>query len=174
MKLTYCPLCRSSLAEKDVDGMQRLACAAPPCPFVHWNNPVPVVAGLVRHEGRYLLARNASWPQGAFSVITGFLENGESPDEAILRETREELGLTGSGCRFIGHFSLPAFNQLIIAFLVEAGGTLQLNEEIAEVRSVSRDQLASFDFGRFALTRALVDRHLGDDVSLSCVSLPSL
>ena len=93
-----------------------------------------------------------------FSVITGFLERGESPDTAILRETEEELGLRSCECKFIGHFSLPEFNQLIIAYAVEAHGEVKLSEEIAEVRLVAPDQLVSFDFGPLKLTQAIVAR----------------
>ncbi len=95
-------------------------------------------------------------------MITGFLESGELPDDAILRETKEELGLKGHACQFIGHFALPKFNQLIIAFAIEADGELKLNEEISEVKIISRDALAEYDFGDFALTRAIVASHLRD------------
>lgn len=158
--MKYCPLCRSELLDRPIDGARRLACSSPQCKFVHWNNPVPVVAGLVRLDGRYVLARNAAWPPGMFSLITGFLEQGEAPDQAILRETAEELGLAGQACEFIGHFTLPEFNQLIIAYAVEASGSLELNAEIAEVRQIAPEQLASFDFGGLELTRSVVARWL--------------
>ena len=72
-----------------------------------------------------------------FSFITGFLEHGDSPESAILRETEEELGLMCHECKFIGHFAFAEFNQLIIAFAVEAYGNIKLNEEIAEVKLVA-------------------------------------
>ncbi|HRC61208.1 MAG TPA: NUDIX domain-containing protein [Candidatus Propionivibrio aalborgensis] len=158
--MKYCPLCRSDLENRPVDGVVRLACSSVECQFVSWNNPIPVVAGLVRHEGQYLLARNATWPQGMFSMITGFLEQGESPESAILRETEEELGLKGSECKFIGHYAHPRFNQLIIAFAVEASGDVKLNDEIAEVRMVSPEELATYDFGRLGLIRTIVTHWL--------------
>lgn len=95
-----------------------------------------------------------------FSLITGFLEEGESPESAILRETEEELGLTGRECKFIGHFALAEFNQLIIAFAVDAYGNIKLNEEIAEVKLVAQDQLAAFDFGCLELTAMVVSHWL--------------
>ena len=95
-----------------------------------------------------------------FSFITGFLENGESPESAILRETEEELGLMGHECKFIGHFAFAEFNQLIIAFAVEAYGNIKLNEEIAEVQLVAHDQLATFDFGCLELTNTVVSHWL--------------
>lgn len=158
--MKYCPLCRSDLVSLPMDGAVRLACSAPQCSFVHWNNPTPVVAGLVRWQGQYVLARNAAWPPGMFSLITGFLEQGEAPESAILREAEEELGLVGHACRFIGHFAFPEFNQLIIAFAVEAEGQMVLNDEIAEVTLVAQDRLADFDFGRLELTRQIVARWL--------------
>lgn len=139
-----------------MDGVVRLACSSVQCQFVSWNNPIPVVAGLVRCGGQYVLARNASWPQGMFSMITGFLEQGEFPEKAILRETEEELGLHASECSFIGHYPHPRFNQLIIAFAVEAQGRVTLNDEIAEVRLVAPEELVTYDFGRLGLIRTIV------------------
>jgi NAD+ diphosphatase len=121
---------------------------------------VPVVAGLVHLGGQYILARNSAWPHGLFSVISGFLEKGELPEHAIVRETKEELGLTAGDCKFIGHFELPENNQLIIAFAVEACGRLWLSEEIAEVTLVSHEKIAKFDFGHLELTRRIVLRWL--------------
>ncbi len=122
------------------------------------------MAGLVHREGRYILARNAEWPSGMFSLITGFLEAAETPEDAIVRETREELGLQSSDCRLIGHFALPIFNQIIVAYAVEAQGELMLGEEIAEALWVAECDLASFDFGTLALTRSIVDRWLGREI----------
>jgi NAD+ diphosphatase len=158
--MKYCPLCKNDLINRLVDGAERLACSSPGCKFVSWNNPIPVVAGLVQHEGRYVLARNSAWQEGMFSVVTGFLERGELPDNAIRREVEEELGLRSRGCKFIGHFPLPERNQLIIAFAVEACGEVMLNQEIAEVKIVAPDQLVTYDFGRLELTRSIVMRWL--------------
>lgn len=154
--MKFCPLCKSNLVSRPVDGAIRLACSSQHCKFVHWNNPIPVVAGLVRCNGQYILARNISWPQGMFSFITGFLESGESPESAILRETEEELGIKGHECKFIGHFALAKLNQLIVAFAVEADGNIKLNEEIAEIQLVSHSQLTTFDFGQLELTKMVV------------------
>ena len=77
--------------------MKAAACARPArirtCGYVHWNNPLPVVAAIVEYEGKILLARNAAWPEGMFALITGFLENGETPEEGIAREVLEETSL---------------------------------------------------------------------------------
>jgi NADH pyrophosphatase NudC (nudix superfamily) len=127
---------------------------------VHWNNPIPVVAGLVRLSDSYVLARNASWPANVFSLLTGFLENGESPDEAVVREVQEEIGVRAESPRFFGHFPLPQFNQLIIAYELHATGKPVLSDEIAEVKLVSPIELASYDFGPLRLTHEIVSRWL--------------
>jgi NADH pyrophosphatase NudC (nudix superfamily) len=93
-----------------------------------------------------------------FSVLTGFLEEGESPEAAVVREIREELGVETESVEFIGHFPLPKLNQLIIAYVLRTTGALALDHEIAEVKIVSSDELASFDFGPLELTREIVSR----------------
>jgi len=170
VNIKFCPLCKSDLVAREVGNIVRQVCSSPGCRFVHWNNPIPVVAGLVHCDGHYVLARNAEWPVGMFSLISGFLENGERPEDAIVRETKEELGLHGHHCRLIGHFALPMFNQIVVAYAVEAQGELNLSDEISEVLCISESDLASFDFGALALTRSIVDRWLGQVIATKTAS----
>lgn len=151
----FCPHCREALSLRIIDTEQRLACPASDCGFVHWNNPIPVVAGFIRHGERYLLARNAAWSEGTFSMITGFLEAGELPELAIRREIQEEVGLTAGNLSFLGHYAMPKFNQLLIAYLVEAQGEVVLNAELVEVRYLTHAELLTHDFGRLKLTAEL-------------------
>jgi NADH pyrophosphatase NudC (nudix superfamily) len=137
-------------------GRSRLACSASDCRFVHWNNPTPVVAGLVRWRGGYLLARGTGWPAGVFSFLTGFLEEGEAPEAAVIREVREELGLAAASAELVGHFPFRQMNQLIIAYSVPAVGEVSLGEELVETRLLPADELAGFDFGPLELTREIV------------------
>jgi NADH pyrophosphatase NudC (nudix superfamily) len=117
-----------------------------------------VVAGLVRREGEYILGRNAAWRNGLFSIFTGFLEPAETPEQGIIREVEEEIGLETVQIDFIGHFSLPKLNQLIIAYSVEARGEVILNSEIAEVRFLTPEALLQFDFGPLTLTKEILNR----------------
>ena len=145
--MKYCPLCATPLETRVMENVPRLACSAEACTYVHWDNPVPVVAALVQYRGGVLLARNAAWPEGRFSVITGFLEKGEDPAQAVLREVEEELGLQGRLKRFIGYYPFYPQNQLILAFDVEAEGEVALNHELVEYRVVAIDKLRPWDFG---------------------------
>ena len=126
-------------------GAERMAC--PACEFVHWDNPVPVVAAIVEHEGAVILARNRNWPPKMFGLVTGFLEKDETPEAGIVREVKEELGLDALGTSFIGLYPFARANELIIAFHVPAEGTIVLNEELADIRRVPPGRLQPWDFG---------------------------
>ncbi|MBL4799119.1 MAG: NUDIX domain-containing protein [Oleispira sp.] len=100
---------------------------------------------------KYLLARNHAWPAGLFSLISGFIEEGESPEISIEREVMEEVGLKAISTHFLGHFPFPAMNQLIIAFAVKAEGDIKLNEELLEYKLLSKEELANYYFGMLKL-----------------------
>src|SRR5262249_15538389 len=89
----YCPHCRTELAAVERGGQTRLAC--PQCRFVHWRNPVPVVAAVVERADRVVLVHSIGRPAGWYGLVAGFLERGEHPESAIVREVAEELGLEG-------------------------------------------------------------------------------
>ncbi len=136
---SYCPHCASELAWREQSGRERRSCDA--CGFVHWDNPLPVLAALVEVDGRILLARNALWPDGRFALITGFMERDETPEEGVRRELKEETNLDADRTALIGVYEFQRKNELIIAYHVEASGIIALNEELAEYRLVPPEQL---------------------------------
>lgn len=150
--MIYCPECTSPLQYRLLDGVERKACTSSTCHFVHWENPIPVVAVLVYYLDKIVLARNAQWPSERFSVITGYLERDETPEQAVVREVREELGLEAQIGEFIGHYSIFRMNQLILAFSVVATGVLTLGSELVEYRLLTKEQLKKYDFGELAIT----------------------
>jgi NADH pyrophosphatase NudC (nudix superfamily) len=154
--MKFCPNCAGTLITQKISNSERAVCSDKQCGFVNWDNPIPVVAGLVQLGDSYVLARNAEWPKDMFSVITGFIEKGETPEESITRELEEELGYACEGVRFIGHFKFPQMNQLIIAYHVKARGELSLSSEIAEVKVVSNKELLQYNFGKLQLTKEIV------------------
>jgi NADH pyrophosphatase NudC (nudix superfamily) len=154
--MKYCPECASALELRRIDGVERKVCILPKCGFVNWDNPVPVVAALIEYQGKIVLARNSQWPEGMFSLVTGYLERNESPEDAVAREVKEELGLDGKVQEFIGCYSFIEKNQIILAHWVVATGDLILGNEIAEVKLLSREELKLWQFGRLALTSAIV------------------
>lgn len=164
--MKYCPECASVLELKRIDGLERKACASPGCSFVHWDNPVPVVAALVQYHGEVVLARNSQWPVGMFSLITGYLEKNETPEEAAVREVREEIGLDGKVQDFIGCYSFAEKNQVILAHWVVATGELNTGSEIAEVKLLSREKLGRWRFERLPLT-SKITKHWLEKTTLS-------
>lgn len=145
--MNYCPMCANALTNKEIDQVLRLVCSSSQCDFIHWNNPTPVVAAIVEWKGNILLARNVAWPEGMFGLITGFLEKGESPEEGVIREVKEELSLDTVECTFIGNYSFIQANQLIIAFHVKTEGRVFRNEEIAELKAVPPNELVPWAVG---------------------------
>jgi NAD+ diphosphatase len=139
----YCPRCTKPLETAPVDGgPPRLRCPDASCGFVHWDNPVPVVAAIVEHQGEIILARNRMWPPKMFALITGFLEKDDpDPASGVLREVEEELGLKGKVNEFVGHYPFPRMNQIIIAYHVIADGEIVLGEELVEYRRVAPEKL---------------------------------
>jgi len=158
--MKYCPECASTLILRRIDGVDRKVCVSPECGFVHWDNPVPVVAALIEYQGKIVLARNSQWPDGMFSLVTGYLERSETPEEAVVREVKEELGLDSKAQEFIGCYSLIEKNQVILAYWVVAAGELTIGNEITEVKLLSREELKLWKFGRLATTSAIVNQWL--------------
>lgn len=136
MTFHFCPRCGGPLTDTVLGEHWRQTCADPACGHVFWNNPTPVVGAVVEHEGCVILARNVSWPEGMFGLITGFLEPHEDPATGVLREVAEELSLTGALGELIGAYPFKQMNQVILAYHVIANGEIRLNEELAAYKRI--------------------------------------
>ena len=147
----FCPQCATPLVERisaeHEGGRLRQACPDAGCGYVHWNNPLPVVAAIVEYEGKILLARNAAWPEGMFALITGFLENGETPEAGIAREVLEETSLHVETTELIGVYEFIRKNEIIICYHVRAHGTISLSPELLEYRLVEPAKLRPWRAG---------------------------
>ncbi|HIJ84145.1 MAG: ADP-ribose pyrophosphatase [Magnetococcales bacterium] len=145
--MRYCPQCGKATITRTIDRHDRQVCPDEICGFVFWNNPVPIVAVIVETPTGVVLAHHVSWPKKAYSVITGFLEAGEAPEEAARRETIEELGLTPETPTFVGVYSYLRLNQIILAYHVCAQGEIVLNEELDAYKIIPRDKMKAWSFG---------------------------
>jgi len=141
IEMKFCPKCAKPLESKTIESRKRLCCTDSSCGYVFWNNPIPVVAMVVETTNGIVLAHNKLAPAGIYSVITGFLESLETPEEAAIRETKEELGLDAIRTNLIGIFPFAKTNQLLIAYHVFAQGQVVLNDELDDYKVVSKDVL---------------------------------
>ena len=132
----FCPRCATALADRP-DG--RRAC--PTCDFVQWDNPVPVVAGIVETPAGVVLVRNQGWPEGWFGLVTGFLERVERPVDGIVREVKEELDLDAEPVDFVGLYPFPQANQIIMAWHLRADGPITISDELAAFKVVPTAKL---------------------------------
>jgi len=146
--MRFCPVCAAPLVERadaGEGGKVRLAC--PDGHWTHWDNPLPVLAALVEIEGRVLLARNAAWPEKMFGLITGFMERGETPEQGVARELKEETSLDAVEIRLIGVYEFTRKNEVILAYHVQASGEIRLSDELVEYRLVAPEKLRPWRAG---------------------------
>jgi len=127
----YCGRC--GVATDDAPGERARKC--PSCSLLAYPRLAPAVIMLVeRDDGRALLARNAMFPPGIFSCLSGFVEPGETLEHAVCREVREEVGLEVGDVDFRGSQPWPFPHQLMIGFGARyQSGEITLDErEIVE------------------------------------------
>ena len=143
----FCPLCGSDLETRSIENRERRACTSPQCEFVFWDNPVPVVAAIVEHDAKIILARNREWPPKMFGLVTGLLEKQETPGQGVLREVEEELGLRGEIVSLVGLYPFFERNQVLLVYHVKADGTVKLGDELAEIIEVEFEKVRPWPFG---------------------------
>lgn len=106
----------------------------PGCRLAVYPRISPCVIMLVTRGGECLLARHREHRHGLFTALAGFIEPGESAEQALAREVREEVGLEVGACRYIGSQPWPFPGQLMLGYFAGwAGGKLNPDRvEIAE------------------------------------------
>ncbi|HEY0445628.1 MAG TPA: NAD(+) diphosphatase [Allosphingosinicella sp.] len=92
----------------------------PGCGAEHFPRVDPVVIMLAEHDGRVLLGRQPQYPPRRYSALAGFVEPGESIEEAVARELREEAGIRVRDVRYVASQPWPFPGSLMIACLAEA------------------------------------------------------
>jgi NAD+ diphosphatase len=109
----------------------------------HHPRTDPVVITLVHDGDRVLLGRNANWPENRFSCLAGFVEPGESLEEAVAREVGEEAGIAVSAVRYVSSQPWPFPASLMLGFeAAYAGGEPHPHDrELQAVRWVAREEL---------------------------------
>lgn len=124
------------------DGGHRRRC--PGCETDHFPRTDPVVIMIVRHGDRFLLGRQPRFPPGVYSALAGFVEPGESLEDAGRREIAEESGVRVGPVRYVGSQPWPFPASLMIGLLGEAeSDALNIDRnELEDARWFPRDDLA--------------------------------
>jgi NAD+ diphosphatase len=144
----------------------------PNCGAEHHPRTDPVVIMLIHDGDRALLGRQASWPAGRYSALAGFVEPGESLEEAVAREVLEEAGVRVEDVRYRSSQPWPFPASLMLGFHARyAGGDPRvLDGELEDVRWFERAELVAIARGevegmgvppRLAIARRLLDEWLG-------------
>jgi len=128
---------------KVVDHQQAQTC--PKCGFIFWNNPKPVTSIVISKEGKVLLVRRANEPlKGHWCLPGGFIRFEETPEEAIKRETKEEIGLEPKIGKIVGVYRIdndPRGIHLDIIYEGSASGEVNLSDEHDDYKYLAPESL---------------------------------
>ena len=115
------------------------------CQAEHFPRVDPVVIMLAEHEGRVLLGRQPQYPPGRYSALAGFVEPGESIEEAVARELFEEAGIAVGKVRYVASQPWPFPGSLMIACIAEAeSDALRLDpDELEDAFWANRGEVAA-------------------------------
>jgi NAD+ diphosphatase len=142
----------------------------PACGAEHYPRTDPAVIMLVTEGSRALLGRQKVWPQGMYSTLAGFVEPGESLEEAVAREVHEEAGVEVDEVIYHSSQPWPFPSSIMLGFYAHAASTeLRVDAtELQDARWFERDWLLSHEDGddfrlprRDSIARRLIDDWLG-------------
>lgn len=147
---------RCATPTERVAGERCMRC--PDCGLMAYPRIAPAVIVLVRRGPEALLARGARFPLPFFSTLAGFVEIGETLEQTVAREIREEVGIEVGEVRYFGSQPWPFPHSLMVGFTATwAGGELRPDEqEILEARWFSADALPPVP-PRLSIARRLID-----------------
>lgn len=150
----FCSRCGHATAEKE----DETAKICPSCGYVSFPVVSPAVIVAVTREQEILLARASRFPQAMYSVLAGFVEPGESLEECVRREVKEEVGVEVTDIRYFGSQPWPFPHSLMIGFTAEyAGGEITMDgREIVDAGWFQADNLPLIP-GKISIARKLID-----------------
>ena len=159
----FCSLCGSPAEIRDAGHMRR--CGNADCAAEHFPRTDPAVIMLVADGDRCLMGRQAEWPAGLYSTLAGFVEPGESLEEAVAREIWEEAGITVRDVRYHSSQPWPFPASLMLGFYATATSTeISLNrDELDDARWFHRNDLRNPGEGMRLPRQTSISRRLLDD-----------
>ena len=136
----YCPSCAGALRY----GRGGWLGHCEGCGLDHYPRTDPAVIVAITDGERLLLGRQASWPARRYSTLAGFVEPGETLEQAIAREVMEESGVRVRRSRYLGSQPWPFPSSLMLGFVAEAEPDApQADQELEDVRWFHRDDVGA-------------------------------
>ena len=128
------------------------------CKYTTYPPISPAIMILIMRGREILLARKKEWPQGRFSALAGFVEPGETLEDTVRRETREEVGIEIKYLRYFGSQPWPFPHQLMIAFTADyaSGEVTPDGVEIEEARFFDVGELPNLP-ASISISRRMID-----------------
>lgn len=156
----FCGLCGSETRQSTLERAK--VCDG--CGQAIYPRLSPAIIVLIRKDDTILLARSPRFPPGFHSVIAGFVAPGETLEEAVEREVREEVGIEIANIRYLGSEPWPFPDSLMIGFVADyAGGEIVIdNNEIVSAGWFDRASLPELP-RKMSIARALIDWWLAED-----------
>lgn len=153
----FCSRCGTKNEAKDDERAKQ----CPRCGLVSFPRISPAIIVLVEHDRKALLARSPRFKEGLFSTLAGFVEPGETLEDAVRREVREEVGIDVKNIRYFGSQPWPFPDSLMIGFTAEyAGGDIKVDHnEVLDAGWFSADDMPEIP-GKISISRALIDAFL--------------
>ena len=135
----FCPFCGGKLEDDD----EQTAARCSSCKRQHFPRIEPATITLVSRGEEILLVKNRNAAYKCFACVSGFVEAGESAEQCVVREIKEETGLCVKNVRYVGSQAWPFPDQLMLAFTAEweSGEITIQQEEIIEAAWFKRDAL---------------------------------
>lgn len=156
----YCGVCGSKTEPHQAG--HSLRCTRSTCATEIFPRIDPAVIVVVHDGVRALLGRQASWPKGRYSALAGFVEPGESLEDAVVREVAEETGIRVSGAHYFASQPWPFPASIMVGFLAEApNSAIRLDEELEDARWFTPEEIAASGAtllpGPYTIARHLLD-----------------
>ncbi|MBN1525041.1 MAG: NAD(+) diphosphatase [Spirochaetales bacterium] len=158
----FCGIC----GEKTRDAKTERAKECPQCGELYYPRVTPAVIAAVTRGDLLLLARSRRWTKQIFSVVAGFVEPGETLEQAVEREVKEETAIEVKNIRYFGSQPWPFPTQLMVAFTAEyKQGDIVVDEnELQEAKWVSREEIKTLHLpGSLSIARELIDWFLSSE-----------
>lgn len=161
----YCGFCGHATYSK-LAGFVR-QCSNPQCAKEHYPRTDAAVICAITYQDKLLLGRQAQWPEHRYSVIAGFVEPGESLEQAVAREANEETGLTVSDIQYVSSQPWPFPQSLMTGFTAKANHPdISLKDkELEHAAWFTRDEINELkDRGKlflpykYSISRTLIER----------------